>query len=105
MMLPSDAKLIVQLMINRARDLAARVEPTTGAAEAAAVIESFGRRLLDLAAGYAGGRLDLPTFTRAIESEREALGFTLAAIANDQRKLLVSRLFHAGFEFLSNLLR
>lgn len=104
-MLPGDAKMIVSLMVARARDLAARVEPAAGAAEAVAVVEGFGRRLLDLAAGYAGGRLDQATFARALESEREALGFTLAAIANEQRKLLVARLLHTGFEFLANLLR
>lgn len=103
-MLPSDFDNVARILTDEARAGLTRFTDSAGAAEAARLVENFGRRLADLGKRFAGGAMSARDLGRAIESERDALAFNLAAITNENKRAFLAGLIETGLSFLAKLL-
>lgn len=101
---PADLAAIVDIAQREARLGLLRFKDSTGAAEAARAVENFGRRMADLAERWAAGKMAPGDLGRALESEREALTYTLAAIEQENRRAFLAGLFDTLLRFAGALI-
>ena len=101
-LLPSDLQRIIDLALAGALEEHNRAAGAAKA-EAGAAINNFAARMAQLAQAYKRG-MALPDVIKAVESEREALGFTLAAIARENAPALALEVLQAALGFLVKLL-
>lgn len=103
MLLPGDITYITNLAATQARAEMAALPETTGAAEGARAVEDFAKRGTHLAATFAAGNMTLDALRKALESEREALTYTLAAITKENRRGILLALLDGALQFLARL--
>lgn len=102
-MLPSDYNAVVKILTTEARDGLTRFKESEGAAEAALVVEVFGRRLADLGQMFARGAIPAQDVARALDSERKALALNLATVAHHHKRAFLFGLLETGLQFLAKL--
>ena len=103
MTLPSDLQSILNLAEQAARAGLKDFEPT-GAAEAAQAVEEFAIYGKEIVHQFALGKLDSTTAARAFTSRREALTFTLAAIAHENKRAWLDQLLGTALKFVASIL-
>lgn len=101
--LPLAAQGLLTRTANRAEALLADIETVPGVAEGRDALTAFGDRGVELGKKWVAGELATADLYKALESEREALIFTLAAIANENRRDLVVNLLTRAFDFVAKL--
>ncbi|RIK65409.1 MAG: hypothetical protein DCC64_01870 [Planctomycetota bacterium] len=106
MPLPSEIQAIVNAAEGAARQwlVDAKQQSAAGAAEAVALAEQWRARMTVLIRKWSGGALSLEDFGRAVESEKEALAFNLAALAQEQKRKFLAGLLGSSLDFLGRII-
>lgn len=110
MTLPSEIQAIINTTHDAARRWLAAAGTitgdtvTTGAAEALAAVDAWRKRMTALNNRWTENKLSELEFFRAVESEKEALTFNLAAIGNENKKKWLQGLLGASLDFLGRIL-
>jgi hypothetical protein len=106
MPLPSEVSSIINATRNAGVDLLKTLADRGKSAGAAGVAALNGwlRRMEEVGARFAQGKLAAADFKKICESESEALKFNLAAIANEQARAALNDLLRASFSFLGQIL-